>query len=89
MNPDIPALPDAEAGTNTPPFLTVTELAQRLKATVESQFDFVRIRAEISRPTRAASGHLYFYPKGRPQYPRRCLLENRCRLARRAAGRRA
>ena len=60
MNPDIPAPPDAEAGTNTPPFLTVTELAQRLKATVESQFDFVRIRAEISRPTRAASGHLYF-----------------------------
>ena len=60
MNPDTPALPDAEAGANTPPFLTVTELAQRLKATVESQFDFVRIRAEISRPTRAASGHLYF-----------------------------
>ena len=55
MNPDTPALPDAEAGANTPPFLTVTELAQRLKATVESQFDFVRIRAEISRPTRAAS----------------------------------
>ena len=50
----------AEAGSNAPPFLTVTELAQRLKATVESQFDFVRIRAEISRPTRAASGHLYF-----------------------------
>ena len=60
MNPDNPAPPDAEAGTNTPPYLTVTELAQRLKATVESQFDFVRIRAEISRPTRAASGHLYF-----------------------------
>jgi exodeoxyribonuclease VII large subunit len=49
-----------EAGSNAPPFLTVTQLAQRLKATVESQFDFVRIRAEISRPTRAASGHLYF-----------------------------
>ncbi len=48
------------AGSNAPPFLTVTQLAQRLKATVESQFDFVRIRAEISRPTRAASGHLYF-----------------------------
>ena len=60
MNPDKPALPDAEAGINTPPFLTVTELAQSLKTTVESQFDFVRIRAEISRPTRAASGHLYF-----------------------------
>jgi len=49
-----------ETGSNAPPFLTITELAQRLKATVESQFDFVRIRAEISRPTRAASGHLYF-----------------------------
>lgn len=49
-----------DTGSNAPPFLTVTELAQRLKATVESQFDFVRIRAEISRPTRAASGHLYF-----------------------------
>ena len=50
----------AQTGSNAPPFMTVTELAQRLKATVESQFDFVRIRAEISRPTRAASGHLYF-----------------------------
>ena len=50
----------SDTGSNAPPFLTVTELAQRLKATVESQFDFVRIRAEISRPTRAASGHLYF-----------------------------
>ena len=49
-----------EAGSNTPPFMTVSELSQRLKVTVESAFDFVRIRAEISRPTRAASGHLYF-----------------------------
>jgi exodeoxyribonuclease VII large subunit len=60
----LPAGPPVEAadgsGSNAPPFLTVTELALRLKATVESQFDFVRIRAEISRPTRAASGHLYF-----------------------------
>ncbi|MGB1176086.1 MAG: exodeoxyribonuclease VII large subunit, partial [Candidatus Puniceispirillaceae bacterium] len=55
-----PTGPMNETGSNAPPFLTVTELAQRLKATVESQFDFVRIRAEISRPTRAASGHLYF-----------------------------
>ena len=47
-------------GSNTPPFMTVSELSQRLKVTVESAFDFVRIRAEISRPTRAASGHLYF-----------------------------
>ena len=50
----------AEAGSNAPPFLSVTELSQLLKRTVESNFDFVRVRAEISRPTRAASGHLYF-----------------------------
>jgi len=50
----------AEAGSNVPPFLSVTELSQQLKRTVESNFDFVRVRAEISRPTRAASGHLYF-----------------------------
>ena len=49
-----------EAGSNAPPFLSVTELSQLLKRTVESNFEFVRVRAEISRPTRAASGHLYF-----------------------------
>ena len=48
-----------DRGSNTP-FLTVSELAGRLKATVENAFDFVRVRAEISRPTRAASGHVYF-----------------------------
>ena len=50
----------AEAGSNAPPFLSITELSQLLKRTVESNFEFVRVRAEISRPTRAASGHLYF-----------------------------
>ena len=48
-----------DRGSNTP-FLTVSELAGRLKATVENAFDFVRVRAEISRPTRATSGHVYF-----------------------------
>lgn len=63
MPSDFPFSPDEAAppgaGTNAP-FLTVSELASSLKATVESAFDFVRVRAEISRPTRAASGHVYF-----------------------------
>ena len=39
---------------------TLDDLSKRLKRTVESVFDHVRVRAEVSRPTRAASGHLYF-----------------------------
>ena len=42
------------------PFITISELSSRLKATIEGAFDYVRIRAEIFRPTRAPSGHLYF-----------------------------
>ena len=61
LPPDLPpGSVSAEAGSNAPPFLSITELSQLLKRTVESNFDFVRVRAEISRPTRAASGHLYF-----------------------------
>lgn len=61
MPADFPPIETAvEAGSNAPPFLSITELSQLLKRTVESNFDFVRVRAEISRPTRAASGHLYF-----------------------------
>ena len=61
LPPDLPpGSASAEAGSNAPPFLSITELSQLLKRTVESNFDFVRVRAEISRPTRAASGHLYF-----------------------------
>ena len=47
------------SGDNAP-YLTIGELSQALKATVEGAFEFVRVRAEISRPTRAPSGHLYF-----------------------------
>jgi len=46
-------------GENTP-YFTISELSKAIKATVEGAFEFVRVRAEISRPTRAASGHLYF-----------------------------
>ena len=52
---EAPATTDGNA-----PFMTIGELSQRLKATVEGAFEYVRVRAEISRPTRAPSGHLYF-----------------------------
>jgi exodeoxyribonuclease VII large subunit len=45
-------------GDNAPPF-SVSELALRLKRTVEDAFGFVRVRGEISGWKRAASGHCY------------------------------
>jgi exodeoxyribonuclease VII large subunit len=45
-------------GDNAPPF-SVSELAFRLKRTVEDAFGFVRVRGEISGWKRAASGHCY------------------------------
>ena len=46
-------------GDNTP-YLTISELSQALKVTVEGAFEFVRVRAEVSSPKLAPSGHLYF-----------------------------
>ncbi len=42
------------------PVLTVAEVSQALKRTVEGAFARVRVRGEISGFKRAASGHLYF-----------------------------
>lgn len=39
---------------------TVTELSTALKRSIETEFSYVRVRAEISGLTRAASGHVYF-----------------------------
>jgi exodeoxyribonuclease VII large subunit len=49
--------PDAAAG-NTPPY-SVSELAFALKRTLENAYGFVRLRGEISKVTRHASGHIY------------------------------
>jgi exodeoxyribonuclease VII large subunit len=51
-------LPPTE-GSNVPPEYTVSELSQKLKRMVESEFSFVRLRGEISKVTIAKSGHLY------------------------------
>src|SRR4051794_27175643 len=45
-------------GDNAAP-LTITEIANLLKRTVEDRFGFVRLRGELSGVKRAASGHLY------------------------------
>lgn len=51
-------LAEERAGDNAGP-ISVSDLAQRLKRTVEDRFGHVRVRGEISGFKRAASGHLY------------------------------
>lgn len=51
-------LAEERPGDNAAP-LSVTELAQMLKRTVEDSFGHVRLRGEISGYKRAASGHVY------------------------------
>lgn len=46
------------AGDNAEP-LSISEISQILKRTVEDRFAFVRLRGELSGVKRAASGHLY------------------------------
>ena len=48
----------ARQGDNHEP-LTITQISQALKRTVEDRFGFVRVRGELSGVKRAASGHLY------------------------------
>ena len=50
--------PESLAGDNQP-ILSVSEISQNLKRTVEDNFSHVRVRGEISRLTLARSGHMY------------------------------
>jgi exodeoxyribonuclease VII large subunit len=52
-------LANVAAGDNSPA-LSVTELSTALKRTIETAFDQVRVRGEISGFKRHASGHCYF-----------------------------
>ena len=51
-------LPSAESATNAAAY-SVSELAGALKRTLETTYDHVRLRGEISKVTRHASGHVY------------------------------
>ncbi len=55
----IPEKDATPAGANAPTELSVSELSQWLKKTIEEKFSFVRVRGELSRITVAKSGHLY------------------------------
>jgi len=53
---------DAATGQDAPtnrPELSVSELADTLRRTIETNFDFVRVRGELGRVTIARSGHMY------------------------------
>lgn len=45
-------------GDNAEP-LTISEISQSLKRTVEDRFGYVRVRGELSRVSRPRSGHIY------------------------------
>lgn len=55
--PPLP-LDNADKGGNAPEF-TVSELSGAIKRTLESGFEHVRVRGELGRISRPASGHLY------------------------------
>jgi exodeoxyribonuclease VII large subunit len=60
MQDDLPPPHSAQVDGDNNPVFTLKELSQALKKTVESTYDHVRVRAEISRPVHAGSGHVYF-----------------------------
>ena len=50
---------DASPASNQPEF-TVSELSGAVKRVIEGEFGLVRVRGEVGRVSRPASGHLYF-----------------------------
>ena len=38
----------------------VSEISQAVKSTVESSFEFIKVKGEISKPSYPSSGHIYF-----------------------------
>ena len=50
---------NGEAGSNAHEF-TVSEISGAVKRSIEDQFGRVRVRGEVGRVSRPASGHLYF-----------------------------
>ena len=55
----IPALSDSVDADGNARAYSVSELSHALKRTLETTYGFVRLRAELSKVTRHASGHVY------------------------------
>lgn len=58
-NPDASIGDEAANPRSNAPEVSVSELSNRLKRTVEDAYSFVRVRGELGRVTLAKSGHLY------------------------------
>ncbi len=56
---------DAAPGAPNLPVYTVSQISQAIKRTLEGNFEWVRVRGEVSGFKRAASGHLYMTLKDR------------------------
>ena len=79
MPPRKTVAPDLDPSpTGNTPELSVSELANALKRTVEDRFGLVRVRGEISNYRGPhSSGHAYFSLKDFQRPPRRGDLERR------------
>ena len=53
---DLIDLPDL--GDNTPEF-SVSEISMGIKKLIETKFDYIRVKGELGRVSRPASGHIY------------------------------
>src|SRR5690606_30517601 len=52
-------LSDPRRGAGNAPEYSVSELSGAIKKSLEGEFDHVRVRGELGRISRPASGHLY------------------------------
>src|SRR5512139_313744 len=59
MKPMSETAPNTQAANSNLAEVTVSELAQAVKRTMETNFDRVRVRGELGRVMLAKSGHLY------------------------------
>ncbi len=55
----MPSLREPPGADHNAPALTVSQLSNQLKRTVEDAFGYVRVKGEISQPKVAGSGHCY------------------------------
>jgi exodeoxyribonuclease VII large subunit len=53
-------MPEPAALAGNLPEFTVSEISQAVKRTLETSFERVRVRGEVSKPNYHGSGHLYF-----------------------------
>ncbi|MEK9532848.1 MAG: exodeoxyribonuclease VII large subunit, partial [Alphaproteobacteria bacterium] len=53
-------IPSQSDSLSNQPIYSVADLSNAVKRAIESNFEFVRVRGEISKPAFPGSGHIYF-----------------------------